>query len=58
VVPGGTANIHFNIAPLQTCMGITDTSRKRAENGLLCIAHSNLDRQELNPCTSLSNICT
>jgi hypothetical protein len=22
VVPGGTANIHFNIAPLQTCMGI------------------------------------
>lgn len=22
VVPGGTANMHFNIAPLQTCMGI------------------------------------
>ncbi len=38
--------------------GHTDTSRKRAENDLLCIAHSNLDRQELNPCTSLSNICT
>lgn len=22
LIPGGTANMHFNVAPLQTCMGI------------------------------------
>ena len=29
LIPGGTANMHFNVAPLQTCMGI----RTPHENG-------------------------
>lgn len=55
LIPGGTANMHFSTAPLQTCMDISTPHASNLRIVTLGIVDSNQHFQEQQPCILDSN---